>query len=413
MRQPVGAVVALEDAETRDVRAPTGRATTRNERRALARGCLVNAPRRRILQVVARMERGGVQTSLLQMLKHIDRTRYDNTFLVQNDDPGVYDEVIRALGSQVISCPGHRNPLLFARNLAKMLYREGPFDIVHCHARNHIGLIMLIAAWKKVPMRIAHSRNDQRARPERHPHRRLYDKLMRTWIRRHATTTVAVSRAAGDDLFGPGWDTGQGGKVIHSGFDFTLFGKMHDTAGIRDSLGLPRDCVLLGHVGRFVEAKNHRFLIDVIAEVVRMDGAARGLLVGGGPLLPVIEQKARSLGIIDHITFAGERDDVPALMAAMDVFVFPSIHEGLPRALIEAQAAGLPCIVSEQVTAEADVVPSLIRRLPLAAPSLEWARAARFAAQHPQISRKEALRLVMRSDFDIETSSGHERRESW
>jgi glycosyltransferase involved in cell wall biosynthesis len=130
------------------------------------------------------------------------------------------------------------------------------------------------------------------------------------------------------------------------------------------------------------------------------------LALGDGPLMPEIRARAEELGIADRIVFAGSRDDVPDLMkSAMDVFLLPSHHEGLSIALLEAQAAGLPCLVSDGLTTEGDAVPSLIHRLPLDAGPAVWATIVLQAAQESTIDRDEALRTILASDFNIERSA--------
>jgi glycosyltransferase involved in cell wall biosynthesis len=175
---------------------------------------------------------------------------------------------------------------------------------------------------------------------------------------------------------------------------------------VRAELGLPPDALVMGHIGRLVAPKNHRFLLEIAAHVVAAAPHARLLLVGDGPLRTDLEQQAAAMGLGEHVVFAGTRPDVARLLpGAVDVFVLPSCYEGLGLAGIEAQAAGLPCLFSEQVPPEATVVAPLVRRLSLAQPPAAWARAVlSLHAAGPLLSRAEALACVQQSGFDVQQS---------
>ncbi|MDQ6740622.1 MAG: glycosyltransferase [Actinomycetota bacterium] len=188
--------------------------------------------------------------------------------------------------------------------------------------------------------------------------------------------------------------------------DTTPFRQDVDRAALRSELGLPADAFVIGHVGRFVEEKNHAFLVQVVAEVARREPRTRLLLVGEGPLRPAVAQLVEQSGLAGRVVFAGLRSDVARLMlGAMDVFLFPSILEGLGLVLVEAQASGLPCIISSVVPSEADVVPSLVRRMDLAQPPSSWA-AAVLEARNARLpgARTAALATVEGSRFNIQRS---------
>ncbi len=162
-------------------------------------------------------------------------------------------------------------------------------------------------------------------------------------------------------------------------------------------------------MGNFTEQKNHHLWIEVAREIARRDVNARFLLVGDGKLRPIIERKVDKLKMADRFVFAGTRTDVPRLMVgATDVFFFPSLWEGLGLALVEAQAAGLPCVIADVVPPEADVVGPLLRRLPLTSPAPVWADAILAARDtRPELMGREALALVENSSFNIEESVKH------
>jgi glycosyltransferase involved in cell wall biosynthesis len=360
---------------------------------------------RRILHVTGALNRGGIQISLLHMLKSIDRVRYPMDFLVFAER-GLYADEIERLGSRVFLCP-RRNVIAFARDFTRILRENGPYDVVHSHVHYFNGLILFLAAKSRVPLRIAHARNDWReARREQALTRRIYKVSMRRLIGRYSTLRIAISSPAADDLFGPGWRGDMATLVIPTARDLAPFANQScDVKRVRASLGIPETAIVLGHVGRFVPQKNHVFLLQVARSVRARDPRMHLLLVGDGPLRNSIEALVEKSGLRDRVTFTGEREHhevARLMMSAMDVFVFPSLHEGLGGALIESQAAGLPCVVSDRIPAEACLLEPLIHRLPLHASPETWAAAIIDVAPLRPIKRTIALRHVMNSDFNIE-----------
>jgi glycosyltransferase involved in cell wall biosynthesis len=184
--------------------------------------------------------------------------------------------------------------------------------------------------------------------------------------------------------------------------DLEPFRERVERASVRAELGIPQDARVIGHVGRFAEEKNHRFVIEIMAEAARRDPKVYLLLVGDGALRAEVEREVARRALQDRVVFAGSRPDVPRLMlGAMDVFVFPSHYEGLGRVAVEAQAAGLPCVLADIIPPEADVVPGLVRRLPVVDPST-WAGASLEAARKPRpVGGDEALRIVERGPFNL------------
>ncbi len=361
----------------------------------------------RILQVVGDMTPGGgVPDWLMQVLRRIDRTRFKMDF--QASVVHGYDDEIRALGSRFISCPPYRRQLLsYTRNLRWVLTEFGPYDIVHTHTHDFNGYIQYVAQHMGVPIRCVHSHCDtSEARKKSFLLRRVYGTLMRSWINRYATVGLAASKQAAADLYGPNWSADPRWQVLSCGIDLAPFNNCDDSMSVRAELGIPLNALVIGYVGRFIESKNHAFLIEVVAELTKSEPRTHLLLVGDGPLRETIWRKVVQAGLLGRVTFAGFRPDVPRLMLrAMDVFVFPSQAEGLGLGLIEAQAAGLPCVSSSVIPKEADVVETQVRRLSLHEPASVWAAAILSVSKgYRTISRIEALRQVEGSQFNIQTS---------
>jgi glycosyltransferase involved in cell wall biosynthesis len=366
-------------AETAPGPARAGRPTSSAE------GPMVPRPVR-ILHVIMRLDRGGIETSLMQLLKTVDRQRYRMDFLVLSAQPGQQDDEVRALGSRIIPCPRTGRPWRFARDFARIMREHGPYDVIHSHTHFFGAYVLRLAARHGIPLRIAHSRNDTRiAEQGRGWPRRAYVWLMRRWIRRYANFRIAISRTAAEDLFGDGWQGDDRFRMVYSGRDFSPYAEPEDRGRVRTSLGLPPDAFVLGHVGRFYWRKNHPFVLEVAAALFRREPRAWLLLVGDGPDQAEIEARAQKAGIAERVIIAGARSDVPRLLkGAMDAFVFPSHHEGLGMAVVEAQAAGLPSVIASTRPEEIDLVPELIHRLSLDASPTVWAERILAAVAAPR-----------------------------
>ncbi len=361
----------------------------------------------RILHVLGMMERGGAETWLMHILRMIDRDRYQMDFLVHITEPQDYDDEIRALGSAVILCPHTRQPLRYARDCLRVLKEHGPYDVVHSHVHRYSGLVLRLAKRAGVPVRIAHSHLDASAsEAQASLPRKAYATLMHHWIERTMTDGLSVSHQAAADLFGPGWESDSRHRMLFCGIDMEPFSQPPCHAAVRAALGIPEDAFVVGHVGRFTEQKNHALLLAIAAETLALAPDTRFLLIGDGELRAVMEERAAQLGIADRVIFAGLRPDVPQLMlGAMDAFLLPSLYEGLPLVLMEAQAAGLPCVFSDTISHEADIVPSLVSRRALTTPPRAWAETLlAVRAAIPAITREEAFAIAEQTPFNVRTS---------
>jgi len=361
----------------------------------------------RILHVVGGMNRGGVETWLMHVLRHIDRDRFQMDFLVHTEKPCPYDDEARVLGSKIIPCLSPSKPWLYGRNFKRILREYGPYDIVHSHVHHFSGYVLYLAKQAGVPVRIAHSHNDTSAIDAKaRLHRQLYLSLTKWSISWCSTVGLGCSCNAVADLFGAAWKTDTRWQVLDYGVDLKPFYDRVDSIGVRAEFGIPADAFVIGHIGRFETQKNHLFLLEIAAEVAKQEQKMHLLLIGDGSLRSDIEQKVVQMGLSDRVTFAGNRSDVPRLMLkAVDVFLFPSLHEGLGLVLIEAQAAGLPCVFSDVVPEEADLVRPLLQRISLSKSASLWAEAVMSARSNASaISQRDALAIVENTPFNIAAS---------
>lgn len=344
----------------------------------------------RVLHVVTHMNRGGLETMLMNYYRNIDRSQLQFDFLVHREKRADYDDEIESLGGRIYRLPP-LNPfdLIYRRRLQQFFLEHPEYKIVHSHI-DCMSAIPLKAAKKAgVPVRIAHSHNSNQDRDAKYILKLLY----KYRIPKYATKLMACSQAAGRWMFG-----GREFEVLNNAIDASSYQfdqKIRDTQ--RKALGIDLDSFVVGHVGRFSPPKNHDFLIDVFAECVNMKPKAKLILVGDGNLRPGIEEKVRRLGLEASVIFTGVRSDVAKLMQAMDVFVFPSIYEGLPLTVVEAQAAGLPCLISDAVPIECKKT-DLVQQIPLSEGAQAWAAAVMHVAG---TQRRDTYKEIKAGGYDI------------
>lgn len=359
----------------------------------------------RVLQVIHGLVPGGIETWLVNVLRVIDRQKFQVDFVTSAGKPCFYDDAVRELGSKIHFVRAPRKPWIYASDLYRTIRREG-YDVVHAHLDHYAGFVLQIAQKAGVPIRIAHSHSDtSRKQAQAGNVRRMYLKGMKRWIKRAATSGLAVSDLAGESLF-PDWGCDRRWQVMYCGIDTNTF-RATRNRDARAKLGIGEDAIVLGHVGGFREPKNHTFLIDIMAAAVRQNPQLRLVLVGDGPLRPEIEAKIRGLGLQGKVILTGYQPDPKEFMRdVFDVFVFPSLWEGLPLAVVEAQAAGIPCVISDRISTEVDLIRPLMTRRSLEQSADDWGQAiiAAVTRQLPAgcrpLAEIEASKFSMRASVD-------------
>jgi glycosyltransferase involved in cell wall biosynthesis len=375
----------------------------------------------RVLEVVFLMGRGGIESYLRNIIRHVDRQKFQVDFLVHivEDADHPYIQELKDLGCRIIVCPDPRQclftPWRYIRAFKELLREYGPYDIIHSHAAPIDGAVLNLAKAAGVPIRIVTCHNPPPVK-QIHDHkaglenllRRFYHTLSNLWINQYATLGLGVSTSATAYMFGPKWYQDARWQVLFCGVDLEPFYDAVDPLALRTALGIPKDAFVVGNVGRFNKQKNHSFLVEIASEVIKREQNVYFLLIGEGELRTEIEHQINQLGLGRHFIFAGLRSDVPQLMlGAMDAFLLPSWFEGLPLVLVEAQAAGLPCIFTRSLTEEADNVDDLIRRLDLSEGAEVWAEAIVHIKKtmSSQRDRTAALEQLKDSPFNVEVAA--------
>jgi glycosyltransferase involved in cell wall biosynthesis len=357
----------------------------------------------RVLHTLGSFDPGGVETWLLNVLKYIDREQFHLDFCTFGPSPGLNAKEVEKLGGKILRCPKGANLWAF-RNRFRQILREGHYDVVHSHVHLFSGALLRWAKAEGVPMRIAHSHTSRDDRSNTLL-RGYYSGRMRSWIDQYATHGLAASRLAAQQLFGADWEADRRFRVLYYGIDLAPFQEPISREEVRAELGIPLDAPVVGHVGRFVAAKNHAFLVKIAGEILKMRPEVHFLLVGDGPLRRETEARARTEGIADRMHFAGSRTDVPRLMrGGMDVFLFPSIYEGFGLTLLEAQTAGLRCVVSDCVPNEIAVSNQFVDFLPLPRGATHWASHVIQLLGRPRPSLASMIETISQSQFAIRQS---------
>ena len=335
----------------------------------------------RVLQLVAMLQSGGPERWLVELCPAGQARGLDMDIAVVFEMDGLFARRARELHIPVYYCDGRSNPLRFIRNLRRLLREHGPYDAIHSHLHAYSGFALLAAWLEKVPARVAHSHNVV-GNAGGTLVRRIYIALARSLIRMFATAGMGPSSASVADLFGSAWKQDGRWRVMPCGIDLAPFRRPVAASASRAALGIPEDALVMGSVGRLHPEKNSELMVDVLGAALRMNPRAYLFLVGEGPLKEQLEQKAQAGGYRDRLHLAGLRSDVADILrGVLDVFIFPSPppprgNEALPIAVIEAQAAGLPTVISDGVTSEIIIIPELVVQIPADAGAERWAETA-------------------------------------
>ena len=366
--------------------------------------------RLRVLQIVSMLHSGGVERWVVDLCPAGAAENLSMDIMVMHNIDGLFARRARERGINVFHCPGAGQPWTFFSNFRRLLRERGPYDAIHCQIHAFSSFAVLAARMEGIPARVVHSHNVVKNSSQT-LQRRGYIQLARPLIRMFATAGLAPSSDSAADLFGPSWKSDSRWRVMPCGIDLAPFRLPIPAECSRASLGIPDDALVMGSVGRLTPEKNSEFLVDVLAAVLRRRSNSYLLLVGEGELRERLEQKARAGGYAEQLLLPGARTDVPFLMrAVVDVFVFPSPppprgNEALPLAVVEAQAADLPTVISDGVTTEAIIVPELVMQVPADAGAEKWADAviAQADRRTPEL-RGRGLKAMERSLFNVEVN---------
>lgn len=341
--------------------------------------------KKRVLQVFASLDMGGAECRMMDVYRSIDRNQFDFDFVTLQQGKQFFENEIRDLGGKVYKLNSPRD-IGIKQHIKELraCIRNGQYDAVHAHTSYHCGLVMYAAKKEGVPVRITHARTNDSI--QNGIKTKAYIEFGRFLINRYSTNRLAISNESGNFVFG-----NSEFEVVPNSIDLRKYNNIDDKqiGSLKDQLGICADEFAIGHVGRFDRFKNQRFVIDVFFEFLKTHADSRLILTGDGELRNELELYAKKLGIEDRVRFTGIRDDIPELMKCFNVLLFPSIIEGLGGVVLEAQAAGIPAVISENVPISVDVGLDLVKQLSLNAPITDWV----IATQN--------CKKIKRPDFNI------------
>lgn len=350
----------------------------------------------RVLQVMGGLDRGGAEAMIMNIYRNIDRTQVQFDFVVnEREKPYAFESEIKSLGGKVYSVPEYNGiNVITHRNAWRSLFESNhEWEILHAHYTSSAFLFMNIAKNYNLKT-IAHSHISGMSKSIN-----SYIKVVTRFpLRFQSDYLLACTDEAASWMFG---SKSNQTKILYNAIetDKYIFNE-NIRANIRKKLDITNQTVI-GHVGRFADQKNHSFLIDIFYEYYRVNPNSILLLIGEGPLKLTIETKVNSLGIKDNVKFIGTIDNVHDYLQAMDIFIFPSLYEGLGMVAIEAQTAGLPIIASTNVPKEAEIT-NLITFLSLEYNASDWAQQIDNSIIY---NRENMQEEVIKAGYDIKDTS--------
>lgn len=306
----------------------------------------------KVLHIIGGMNRCGAETFLMNVFRNIDRNRFMFYFLCYGDKKYDYEEEIETLGGKILRIDALKQSGVkkFYKDLRNII-KKYDIDIIHAHTYFNSAIPLLVAKKEKVKIRIVHAHNTM-SEYKSNILKKIYNFISKIIINRNANQFIACSVEAGKSLFFKNKDI----KVIENGIDLNKFNFNEEKRKkFRDTLELSDYDLVIGHVGRFEEQKNHKFLIEIFKAILKKNIECKLLLVGDGSQFDIIKNMCKEMKIADKVIFLGNIPNVDEIMNTFDAFVFPSLFEGLGIVLIEAQANGIQCFASTEVSKEADI----------------------------------------------------------
>lgn len=346
----------------------------------------------RILHVVTYMGRGGLETMLMNYYRHMDRSKVQFDFLVHRDFEADYDAEILRLGGHIYHLSMF-NPLSvkYHKEL-DAFFKEHRYDVVHSHLDCLSAYPLAYAKKYGVRIRIAHAHNKN----QDHNWKYIIKVVSKPFMPLFATNLFACSEEAGRWMFGK-----HTFMVLNNAIDAKLYRCISTEMNMEKEKSDIKDTFIIGHVGRFAPQKNHSFLIEVFKKLVEIEPDSKLLLVGSGDGMGLIKTRVRDYQLEDRVIFLGSRGDVPKILQSLDVFVFPSLYEGLGIAAVEAQAAGVPCVLSDQVPEECKVTKN-VKFLSLEDSPETWAKCI---AAYKTTAHTDTYDDICKAGYDIKKNA--------
>ena len=348
------------------------------------------------------MDRGGAEAMIMNYMRNINRDIIKFDFLTNRDYRAAYEDEIESLGGKVYHmCPMYPGKFHRYKKEVREFLKEHPeYKIIHSNLEERSYLPLKVAKKMGVPVRISHSHN----RPLGINPKLIVRYYFRFMLKFYNTHMFACGEEAGDWLYGK--KNRSNVTIMNNAVDGKQYRYNPEVSKeMKKQLGIEGKKVI-GHVGRFFPQKNHDFLIDIFNEIYKKDKDTVLLLVGGGELDDAlknqIKEKVRNLGLEDAVQFLGVREDVDRIVQTFDVFLLPSLFEGLPVTMVEAQAAGLPCVISDKVPIQCDLTGN-VWVVPLEESPEKWADVVLDKANN--FEKRDTYQQIADAGFDIKSQA--------
>lgn len=358
----------------------------------------------KVLLFVDRMRHGGIQQFLVENIKYMSKDKVQIDVLTLDDGQDYpLENTIKELNCNFYKLKGiwinkPTDYIKYAKAINKFFKEHNDYKVVHMNASSKNFLLLRYAKKHNVKIRIAHSHNIDFQ--TKNPIKKIIGNILKIPMKIYATDYFACSYLAGEWLFGK--NNIKKVRVIHNAVDYKKFEFNEEIRKkIRKEFNIKPKELLIGHVGRFTNQKNHTFLIDIFNEISKQNKNAKLIMVGIGEKEEEIKQKVKELNIQDKVIFAGFRTNVNEIMQAMDVFLLPSLYEGLPVVGVEAQASGLPCFTSKDVVTEEVQITSSLEFISLDESAKTWAT----TILDSDLSRKDTKKDLKKAGYFIEDTA--------
>jgi glycosyltransferase EpsF len=356
---------------------------------------------KRILHITGGMNRAGAETMIMNLYREIDKNKYQFDFVYFTSEPCDYDDEIIELGGRI-----HRlrstNFLSRFFDLKRLLIKHTEYRVVQSHTLLSSAFHLSAAAFAGVPYRIAHSHNTSDLSKSKFI-TLLYHSFSRSVIKKYATNFIACGKAASRFLF----QNEQKVLFLPNAIDTTKFASIGETQKeyINSKFQVEDDCLKIIQVGRLQAVKNPFYSIE-IAKLLKERGTKFKLFfVGQGDLREELEEAIKVNSLVNEVVLLGVRSDIPELMAGSDVMLMPSLHEGFPVVLVEAQSVGLPALISNTISHEVNLNLGLVDFEELSVSASMWADQLVFVKSRKNMKTTERLELLKDQGFDIKSST--------
>lgn len=356
---------------------------------------------KRILHITGKMDRAGAETMIMNLYRAIDRTQFQFDFMSFSVEEGDYDDEIKSLGGRIFNISS-RNPIKRMFQLKSFLKGHPEYKIVHSHTLFSNAFHILAAKMATIPYRIAHSHNTS-AQSEHKQITDVYYKISKRIIDKYATHFIGCGVAAATFLFPKQKKV----LILPNSIDTRYFADIgeNETEYINNEFGITTPCLKIIQLGRLQTVKNHVFSLQIAEKLKEKGITFHMFFIGQGDLNQELAEQIKEKSLINEVHMLGLRSDIPQLLAGADAMLMPSLHEGFPVALVEAQSAGIPSLVSNTVSPEVDLKLGLVEFESLASPVEKWVDQLLALHSKNNMSKEIRVALLAKQGFDINSSA--------